>query len=165
MPPPAAIAKSPSTRLGQGLVFLLGAVVTYVLLADEPRLFYRVPITLGIVYLVAAAVGGRDGGHWSTACVLCGWGLAVVALQDWDLDMNAASAYLAGAGLGALVAGGLERVGVSADLLGVAGTILIAGLVFGLEDDVGEVLDAATYAYLLAAVGVVNLALAFGGRR
>jgi hypothetical protein len=30
---------------------------------------------------------------------------------------------------------------------------------------VGEVLDAATYAYLLAAVGVVNLALAFGGRR
>jgi hypothetical protein len=121
MPPPAATAKPQSTRLAQGVVFLAGALATYLLLADEPRLFYRVPITLGIVYLVAAAVGGRDGGHWSTACVLCGWGLAVVGLQDWNLDMNAASAYLAGAGLGALVAGGLERVGVSADLLGVAG--------------------------------------------
>ena len=36
------------------------------------------PLGIGLVYLLAAAVGGRRGGYWATATVLVGWGAAVV---------------------------------------------------------------------------------------
>ena len=39
--------------------------------------FYWTPLGIGLVYLAASIAGGRNGGYWSGALVLCGWGAAV----------------------------------------------------------------------------------------
>jgi hypothetical protein len=76
------------------------------------------------------------------------------------IGLGAAPLYLAGAGLGGVVAAILERKGFSADLLGVAGTTALAGVVFGLAGDIELLVQAETYAAALAVVAAVNIALA-----
>jgi hypothetical protein len=69
-------AKPPDVRVNQAVMLLVGALFL-VVVAPEPTRFYWTPLTLGLAYLSAAIVGGRDGGHWATACALTGWGAAV----------------------------------------------------------------------------------------
>lgn len=164
MPDLPVNAKPPAVRIRQALAFLAGAVVLAFVAAPDPGDFYRTPFTLGVVYLVAAMLGGRRGGHWSTACVLVGWGLGVIVSTQGVLDVGPAPAYLAGAGLGALAAAGLERAGFDTDLLGVAATIALAGVIFGLSADVNLLDQAETYAAAIALVGTANLALALRER-
>ncbi len=64
-------------------------------------------------HLPGLAAGGRRGSYWATACVLMGWGLAVVYVgATKPTDIDPAGAYLVGAGLGA-VAGTLLAGGTS----------------------------------------------------
>lgn len=76
--PTGAKAKPSRVRLLQGAIFMIGAVALAVLVGGGALSFSWTPALLGAIYLAAALAGGRDGGHWSTACVLLGWGTAVL---------------------------------------------------------------------------------------
>ena len=151
--------KSSSLRLRQGIVFLLGAGTLYGL-ERGPLDFFWTPLILGLAYLAAALIGGRRGGHWPTALVLIGWGLAVLLVQRGLLDVNTAGAYLAGAGLGALAAAAVDRAGFDADPLGVAATVFAAGLLLALTSRFPLLGQVEIYCVALAAVGLVNVLLA-----
>ena len=147
-----------SLRLRQGLVLLGGAVVLAAALGAEADRFYLVPLGVGLVYLAAAAIGGRDGGYWATAVVLVGWGAAVVWVREGRPDLDTAGLYLCGAGLGATAGLLLARRGFAVDPLGLTVTITVAGLILSVASRWSEVLeDARTYALLVGAVGLFNV--------
>lgn len=158
--PIGAAAKPSRVRTTQAVIFVVGAVALALLVGGGPLSFLWTPAVLGLTYLGAAAVGGRTGGHWSTACVLLGWGAGVLAADEGLLGLGAAPLYLAGAGIGGVAAAALERYGFGVDLLGVTGTIALAGIIFGLAGDVEPLGQAVTYAAALAVVAAVNLGLA-----
>jgi len=153
-------AKPARARRIQGALFLVGAVIVFLLLGDDPARFQELPLALGVVYLAAAIAGGRTGGHWATATTLIGFGLAVLAVREGWVDWGSAPAYVVGIGAGALAAAVLERRGFDATLGGVAATALATGLVFAFEPDVAAFGDARYFALALALVGAVNLVLA-----
>jgi hypothetical protein len=156
--------RSPDLRLRQGLVLLAGAVLFAILVGPDADNFYLVPLGVGLIYLAAAAAGGRDGGYWATAVVLVGWGLAVVWVREGNPDLDTAGLYLLGAGLGAIAGVLLARRGFAVDPLGLATTVALAGLVLAFAAQWSEVLeDARTYALLVGLVGLVNVAI--GGAR
>ena len=159
-------AKPPALRLRQGAIFLGGALL-YALLVRTVLDFDWTPLLLGIVYLLAALAGGRDGGFWPTALVLVGWGIGVVAVREVELDVYEPGAHLAGAGAGALVAALLARAGrIEADPVGLGATVLAAGLLLALVPHVGVFEDFGLYVLLLGLVGAVNVMLALNpGRR
>jgi hypothetical protein len=144
-------------RLRQGLVLLLGAVVFALVVGPEPDRFYLTPIGLGLVYLAAAAAGGRRGGYWATAIVLVAWGLAVVWVRRGSPDLDTAGVYMAAVGLGAVAGLLLARRGVAVDALGLAGTIVLAGLSLAFAPQAEALAEARTYALLVGAVGLVNV--------
>jgi hypothetical protein len=136
-----------------------------IVVAPDPARFYWTPLTLGLAYLGAAVVGGRDGGHWATACALTGWGPAVVFAGAARPDLDIAGLYLVGAGLGMTAGLLLQRAGVTVDALGLAVTVLVAGLILALTTKATGVLDdARTYTAALGAVAVTNIALAVRDR-
>jgi hypothetical protein len=144
---------------------LVGAVLLVTVVAPDPARFYWTPLTLGLAYLVAAIVGVRDGGHWATACTLSGWRLAVVLAGAARPDLDIAGLYLVGAGLGMTAGLLLQRAGVIVDALGLAVTVLVAGLILALTTKATGLLDdARTYAVALGAVAVTNIALAVRDR-
>jgi len=142
-------------------MFLSGALALNVAVVPDDRRFYWTPLVVGLAYLAAAAAGGRRGGHWATACVLVGWGAAVVFAGAARPDVDIAGLYMVGAGLGAV--GGLlsRRAGVEVDPLGLAVAITAGGLILTFAAQAPSVLEEArTYAGLLALLAVANLALA-----
>jgi hypothetical protein len=156
-PEAPAPLRPPTVRLRQGLVLLAGALVLGLALGSSPDRFYLVPLGLGLVYLAAAAAGGRRGGYWATALVLLGWGAAVVWVRDGRPDLDVSGLYLFGAGLGAALGVALSRRGFSVDPLGLATTIAAAGLVLALAGHWPGVLEEArTYALLVGLVGLAN---------
>jgi hypothetical protein len=162
-------AKPARVRLLQAVAFGLAALGLEALIERGSVAFYWTPLIIGLGYLGAAVAGGRTGGHWPTACVLLGWGLVVAwAGEVRPADVDLAGAYLAGAGAGVLVAGVLVRRGFVLDVVGLGGAALGAGLVLALAPRIDALVEARTFALALAAVALVNLALAArdrGGRR
>ena len=152
-------AKSPWLRLRHGAIFLGGALA-YPLLVYGPLDFDWTPLLLGLVYLLAALAGGREGGFWPTACVLCGWGLAVVLVREAELDVPEAAATLAGAGAGAVVAGLLR-----ADAVHVGAVALVGGVLYALQEHVDVILDPELYTIALGLVGAFNVLMAVGRPR
>ncbi len=153
--------KPPGVRVAQAIMFLSGALALNVAVVPDDRRFYWTPLVVGLAYLAAAAAGGRRGGHWATACVLVGWGAAVVFAGAARPDVDIAGLYMVGAGLGAV--GGLlsRRAGVEVDPLGLAVAITAGGLILTFAAQAPSVLEEArTYAGLLALLAVANLALA-----
>lgn len=149
--------RPPATRLRQGLVMLLGALVFALVAGAEPGRFYLTPLGLGLIYLAAAALGGRRGGYWATASVLVGWGAAVFWARQGRPDLDVAGLYLLGAGLGATAGILLGRRGFAVDPLGLAATIAVAGLLLAFAPRWPEVLEEArVYALLVGAVGLAN---------
>ncbi|MGH2968251.1 MAG: hypothetical protein ACRDK0_04180, partial [Solirubrobacteraceae bacterium] len=71
-------SKAPDIRMNQAVLLLAGAVFLVVVVAPDDARFYWTPLILGVAYLGAAIAGGRDGGHWATACALTGWGSAAL---------------------------------------------------------------------------------------
>ena len=148
-----------SPRRRQGAVLLGGAVALYVLLELGSLPFFWTPLIVGLAYLAAAGSAGPRGSYWATGVVFACWGLGVVALGErWVTDVDPASGYLVAVGIGACAAAGLVRAGYAVDLLGVAVSVLAAGLVFLLADRVEALGEATTYAAALAVVGLVRLA-------
>lgn len=142
-------------------MLLVGAVVFELGVGSGPLGFYWTPLGLGVVYLACAAVGGRGGGHWATAVPLVGWGAGVVLAEGRVFDVTLPVAFVVGMGSACGVVALLRAHGFPIAWTAVAATIVAAGLLFSLEAAWPRVLGrAATYAALLALVGVVNLALA-----
>ena len=148
----------------QGAVLLAGAVVFYVLLDRRGIGFHWTPLVLGLVYLVAAALGGPRGSYWSTAVVLVLFGLGPVAVYEYELDVTAAAAYVVCLGLVVLVAAQLEERGVAITPTALGATILVLGVVYALQARVDAVEDPLAYAIALAAIGAARL-VAGGGTR
>lgn len=157
--------RPPALRLRQGLVLLAGALVFALVVGSDAGRFYLTPLGLGLIYLAAAAVGGRRGGYWATATVLVGWGLAVLWVRQGRPDLDTSGVYLLGAGLGATVGMLLERRGVAVAPVGVAATVAAAGLLLAFAGRWPEVLeDATTYALLVGAIGLANAVAGALGR-
>jgi len=152
--------RSPALRLRQGFVLLVGAIVFSLVVGSGPDTFYWTPLGIGLVYLASAVAGGRAGGYWAGALVLVGWGAAVAYAREARPDVDIAGLYLAGAGIGACLAILAQRLGVKADALGAALTVVVAGTILAFADAVPELTDATTYALLVGAVGLVNIAWA-----
>lgn len=142
-------------------MLLGGAVLFAIVVGPDPDRFYLVPLGVGLVYLAAAAAGGRRGGYWATAVVLVGWGVAVVGAREGRPDLDAAGLYLLGAGIGGSAGLLLARRGFAVDPLGVTATVAAAGLVLAFASRWSEVLEEArTYALLVGLVGLVNVVAA-----
>ena len=153
--------KPPAVRLNQAILLLAGAVFLVFVVAPDDDGFYWTPLTIGLAYLGAAIAGGRDGGHWATACALTGWGAAVVLAGAARPDHDVSGLYLTGAGLGAVAGVLLQRAGFSADPMGLAIVIAGGGLALAFTTQAPGLLDdASTYAILMGAVAVVNVTLA-----
>ncbi len=145
------------TRVRQIVVFLAGALVLELLVNRGELRFFWTPLILGLTYLAAAAAGGRDGGHWSGAIALTGWGAAVAWVgQVRPEDIDVAGVYVAGVGLAVVVAAAAAQRGWPVSVLSVGVTLLIAGLALALVDRVSELGDARTYVELLAVVAAGN---------
>ena len=153
--------RPPAVRLRQGLALLAGAVVFALVVGASPDRFYLVPLGLGLVYLAAAALGGPRGGYWATAVVLLGWGAAVFWVRQGEPDLDTAGLYLLGAGAGATAGVLLARRGFAVDPLGMAVTIMLAGLLLAFSRQWPEILEEArAYAVLVGAVGLANVVAA-----
>ena len=154
-------SKPPGVRLSQAILLLAGALFLVVIVAPAEERFYWTPLTIGLAYLGAAIAGGRDGGHWATACALTGWGAAVVLAGAARPDLDVSGLYLTGAGLGVTAGLLLQRAGFSVDPMGLAVTIVVGGLALALTTQAPGLLDdARTYAALIAAVAIANVILA-----
>jgi len=151
-----APSRAPSMRLRQGLVLLLGAVVFIVVVGTEADRFYLTPLGLGLAYLAAAAAGGRHGGYWATAIVLAAWGLAIVLLQQLRPDLDTAGVYMVAVGLGAVIGLLLLRLDFAVDPLGLAATIVLAGLSLAFAGQWDQLVEARFYAILVGLVGLAN---------
>ncbi len=157
--------KPANVRFVQAAAFLLGALALEVLIERGSTPFYWTPLILGLAYLGAAIAGGRTGGHWPTACVVVGWGAVVAwagATRPEQVDL--AGAYLAGGGAGVLVAGVLLRLGFKIEVIGLGATALVAGLVLALAGRDDRLVEARTFAIVLALVAIVNVALGVAAR-
>ncbi len=158
--------KAASTRLVQGLILLVGALVLATAVDRSVSEFFWTPLALGMTYLVAAIAGGRDGGYWATALPLVGWGLAVVWYREVrPEDIDLAGAYLAGTGFGLVAAAVLDARGVPVPLAGLAATVTGAGIILALSSRSEALTDATTYAVAVGLVGAVNVARGILGRR
>ncbi len=161
---PAATDKPRAVRLRQAGALLAGAVAVELLVGVGPLEFHWVPLIVGVAYLVAAALGGRSGGHWATAIVVVAFGATVALISEASTGINPPAGYLLGSGLGAMLAAYLGGHGFSADALGIAGAVTGVGLFLFLADDFPDALGRGeAYAILLALVGAVNLVLALRG--
>lgn len=124
-------ADRPTAR---AVVLAVGAVVVYLLLDSGRAAFEQVPLLVGLVYLAAAAVGGRDGALWAPGCIVTGWGLANVALGAPSLEPvlrgAESAAHMTGIGLGILALGGLTRLGVRTTTTSVGLAVFLSGLIF-----------------------------------
>lgn len=142
----------------QGAVVVAGALATYLLLDGADIGFHWTPFVLGVVYLLAALVGGPGGSYWSTAVVLVVFGLGPVARFEYEVDASAASLYVVALGAAVLLAAQMAQRGFAITMTAVAITILALGLVFTQQTHLDVVTEPELYAGLLAAVGAVRLA-------
>jgi len=147
-----------SLRRRQGAVLIAGGAVLYLLVEVGDLRFHWTPLLVGLSYLVAAVVGGKPGSYWATACVITAWGAGVVLHREGTIDVSPEGAYLLAIGVGATVAALLGRSGYAVDGLGIAASILLAGLFLALVTRVDAVGRASTYAAALALIGLIRLA-------
>jgi hypothetical protein len=157
------LCRVPSTltaRRSRGLVLLAGGLALALLVGDgRPLSFVWLPLVTGLVYLAAAAAGGRDGALWGPALVVLGFGAAVVLTVEGPLGGELfSSVVLTGVGAGALVATLLPRYGVPVPAPSVAAAVLLSGVFFLLSERGGEVFRSTLlYGALLVAWGVWEL--------
>jgi hypothetical protein len=151
--------RSPHLRLRQAAI-LLGGGLAHLLLVAGPLGREWTPLVLGLVFALAAAAGGRDGGFWSLATVVSGWGLGLLAAREWGLDVPEAGAVLAGAGAGLVALEALRRRGVAVDPLGPPLTVLAAGLVLMLEPHAAVIGEPGTWSIAIGLAGAVQALLA-----
>jgi len=156
---PARISPDLARRRAGGAVLLVGAAVVAVALAPVgPARLFWVGLMLGVTYLVAAAVRGRGGPLWAPALVLACWGGAVALWFTGHLREDFTAVAVAGLGVGAVLAALLPRVGVVASPVAIGVTVLLIGLLEGVQASRHGVWDKGwAYAVLPAAWGLWQL--------
>lgn len=124
------------TRRRRAPVLLLGAVAVGLLVGSgRPLDFLWLPLVTGLVYLAAAAAGGRDGALWGPAWVVTGFGVGVGLTVGGPLGGELFSpVVLTCVGAGAVVAMLLPRLGIAVDGLSVAAAVLLSGVFFLLSE-------------------------------
>lgn len=152
--------KSVAVRVRQAAAFALGAVIYLLWTGVDGERFRWTPFVIGLVYLAAAALGGRRGGHWATACVLTGWGVSVLLFDEVRPGSGEGLFYAAGLLVGAVTAAVLAARGFSAAPAGIIGAVIGAVVFLALEPRVSLLDKTTLYASLLAAVAAVNVGLA-----
>ena len=127
---------SVSARRRRAPVLLVGAVVLVLLVGDDrPLDFLWLPLVTGLVYLTAAAAGGRDPALWGPGLVVTGLGVGAVLTVDGPLGGELFSpVVLTAVGAGAVLAMLLPRVGIAVSGLSVAAAVLLSGVFFLLTE-------------------------------
>lgn len=148
---------TPAVRINRAILLLAGAAFLMVMVAPDDDRFYWTPLVLGLSFLAAAAAGPRTSGPWAPACVLVGWGAAVVFVRLAEPDLDTSGVYLAGAGAGLTVGIELARRGFAVDYTTLAVTVVIAGALLALSTVAGVFADAWPYAVLLGLLAVAQL--------
>lgn len=126
---PTTPSTAPATRRWRWVPVLLGAIV--VSLAGSPVdvvPFYATPLILGLTYLAAAAMGGKDATLWAPALIITVWGAGVVAVFSETIDADFTSVAVTALGIGATGAALLGRFGFRVDPLAIGLSVLFAGL-------------------------------------
>jgi hypothetical protein len=149
-----------AVRINRAILLLAGAAFLIVMVVPDDDRFYWTPLVLGLSFLAAAAAGPRTSGPWAPACVLVGWGAAVIFVRLAEPDLDTSGVYLAGAGAGVLAGTELARRGFAVDHTTLAATLIIAGALLALSTEAGIFADAWTYAALLGALAVAQFVLA-----
>lgn len=119
-------------RRWRGTVLLLSAVAVVALVGDDrPLDFLWLPLVTGLGYLLAAAVGGRDGDLWGPGLVVTGFGVGVGLTVGGPLGGELFSpVVITSIGAGAVLAMLVPRVsGMS-----VAAAVLLSGVFFLLTE-------------------------------
>ena len=78
-------------------------------------------------------------------------------MREGRPDLETAGVYMVAVGLGAVAGLLLARRGVAVDALGLAGTIVLAGLSLAFAGQAEALVEARTYALAVGAVGLVNV--------
>ena len=108
---------------------LVGAVTQTLVVAPWGHLpFYLTPLVLGLTYLTAAAVGGRDATLWAPGLIITSWGLSVALVFSQTIHADFTSVAVTAIGVGATAAALLGRVGIRVDALAIGICVLLAGL-------------------------------------
>lgn len=157
-----AVIEGNDDRRRRGIVLLVGAALLVLLIGTDALEFYWLPLITGLVYLAAAAVGGRGGALWATGFMVTGWGIAVLLVSEEVVGMQyGPAAFLLGLGIGGVLAAVAHQRGlISVSPLGVAATVALAGLflaaeIRGLDNVVAG--NVYPYAILLAIWGAWEL--------
>jgi hypothetical protein len=151
---------TPAVRVNRAVLLLAGAAFLIVMVAPDDDRFYWTPLALGLSLLAAAAAGPRTSGPWGPACVLVGWGAAVVFVRLAEPDLDTSGVYLAGAGAGVMAGTELARRGFAVDHTTLAATLVLGGALLALSTVADVFADARTYAGLLGALAVAQFVLA-----
>lgn len=126
----AGTARRPTAGPVRGAVLLVGAALLLGLVRGAGLRFYWVPLGLGLIYLVAAAVSRSRGTLWGP-----GWVLAAVGLTEglWFQANRSADSFefaeltLLAAGTGAVVAAAMRALGVLVTAMSLALAVLLVG--------------------------------------
>jgi hypothetical protein len=146
-----------AVRLNRSVLLLAGAAFLIVMVAPDGDRFYWTPLALGLTFLAAAAAGPRTSGPWAPACVLVGWGSAVIFVRLTEPDLDTSGVYLAGAGAGVMAGMELARRGFAVDHVMLAFTLVISGALLALSTVADVFADALTYAAVLGSLAVAQL--------
>lgn len=125
-------ARPPATsaaRRWRWVPVLVGAIV--VSTAGDPvgaLPFYATPLILGVTYLAAAIVAGRQATLWAPGLIITAWGAGVVLVFSDTINVDFTSVAVTALGVGATAAALLGRAGFRVDALAVALSVLFAGL-------------------------------------
>lgn len=118
--------KGPGNHVRRGLVLLAGAVALFLLVQPVGFLpYFWLPVVVGVTFVVAAAVNGKQSPFWTAGLVVGAWGVGTVVNNNAGAHAGWTGALpLLLLGAGALVAAYLGSRGFSTDV-GAAGRAVV----------------------------------------
>ncbi len=152
----------------KGAALVLGGVVVVALSRTKSFGIEELPVTLGIIYLVAAALAGRSSPLWASAVVYTIFGAGVQLSKHHVLDsrIDPTTIEILALGLAVGVGALLQRQHFGVDTMGLGiaaaliGAILLIGALGG-----SKVYDPLYYGILLALYGLYELRPRSSARR